>query len=157
MRFRKLRIAFSATCLIACVLLIGLWVRSYWILDFVHRQSTKLIQTTIGSEVGKIYLAHFDAAVGYKDHPHFISGPHGWNFVSRPPVADPNSPHFMWKQDAAGVYLSLSHWSVAVFAALIGGSIWLPCRFSLRTLLIATTLVAAMLGLIVAVLRWPAG
>ena len=30
MRFRKLRIAFSATCLIACVLLIVLWVRSYW-------------------------------------------------------------------------------------------------------------------------------
>src|SRR3990172_7220509 len=25
-----LRIAFSATCLIACVLLIALWVRSYW-------------------------------------------------------------------------------------------------------------------------------
>ena len=27
---RYLRIAFSATCLIACVLLIVLWVRSYW-------------------------------------------------------------------------------------------------------------------------------
>src|SRR6476660_5145825 len=30
MRFRKLRIAFSATCIIACALLIVLWVRSYW-------------------------------------------------------------------------------------------------------------------------------
>ena len=30
-------------------------------------------------------------------------------------------------------------------------------RFSLRTLLIATTLVAVVLGLIVAALRWPAG
>ena len=29
MRFRKLRIAFSVTCLIACVLLIVFWVRSY--------------------------------------------------------------------------------------------------------------------------------
>src|SRR5258705_1935739 len=29
MRFRKLRIAFSATCAIACVLFIALWVRSY--------------------------------------------------------------------------------------------------------------------------------
>ena len=28
--FRYLRIAFSATCLITCVLLIVLWVRSYW-------------------------------------------------------------------------------------------------------------------------------
>src|SRR4051794_41795509 len=33
MRFRTLRIAFSATCLIACVLLIVLWVRSYWWVD----------------------------------------------------------------------------------------------------------------------------
>ena len=35
---------------------------------------------------------------------------------------------------------------------------WLTFRrFSLRTLLIATTLVAVVLGVIVAVLRWPAG
>src|SRR6476659_6189921 len=31
--FRKLRIAFSATCLIACVLLIVLWVRSFEFAD----------------------------------------------------------------------------------------------------------------------------
>jgi uncharacterized membrane protein YbhN (UPF0104 family) len=37
MRFRKLRIAFSATCLIVCVLLIVLWVRSYWIVDTIGR------------------------------------------------------------------------------------------------------------------------
>src|SRR6476620_7609681 len=30
MRFRKLRIAWSVMCGIACVLLIVLWVRSYW-------------------------------------------------------------------------------------------------------------------------------
>ena len=30
MRFRKLRIAWSVVCGIACVLLIALWVRSYW-------------------------------------------------------------------------------------------------------------------------------
>jgi hypothetical protein len=29
MRHRQLRIAFSVICLIACVLLIALWVRSY--------------------------------------------------------------------------------------------------------------------------------
>src|SRR3954454_24663816 len=30
MRFRKLRIAWSVGCAVACVLLIVLWVRSYW-------------------------------------------------------------------------------------------------------------------------------
>src|SRR5712671_2831573 len=33
MRFRKLRIAWSVACGIACVLLIVLWVRSYWWFD----------------------------------------------------------------------------------------------------------------------------
>ena len=42
MRFRKLRIAFSATCLIACVLLIALWVRSYCCFD----QSIRRVSTT---------------------------------------------------------------------------------------------------------------
>src|SRR5947208_63167 len=36
MRFRYLRIAFSAACLIACVLLIALWVRSYKYADIVR-------------------------------------------------------------------------------------------------------------------------
>src|ERR1043165_4216803 len=35
MRFRKLRITWSALCGIACVLLIALWVRSYWRVDLV--------------------------------------------------------------------------------------------------------------------------
>jgi hypothetical protein len=35
MRYLKLRIAWSAFCCIACVLLIVLWVRSYWQRDGV--------------------------------------------------------------------------------------------------------------------------
>src|SRR5438045_3167272 len=37
---RYLRIAFSATSLIACVLLIVLWVRSYYQSDFIARTSS---------------------------------------------------------------------------------------------------------------------
>jgi hypothetical protein len=36
MRFRKLRIAWSTTCVIACVLLLVLWVRSYWRVYVLH-------------------------------------------------------------------------------------------------------------------------
>ena len=40
MRFRKLRIAWSVFWGLACVLLIVLWVRSYWFFDqFIHRRS----------------------------------------------------------------------------------------------------------------------
>jgi hypothetical protein len=50
-------------------------------------------------------------------------------------------------------------WEVTVGLLLIAIGPWLPWpnRFSLRTLLIVTTLVALVLGLIVAVLRLPAG
>ncbi len=43
------------------------------------------------------------------------------------------------------LFLRLADWSAG------------PVRFSLRTLLIATTLVAVVLGVMVAVLRWQAG
>src|SRR6476659_6488605 len=33
MRYRKLRIAWSIACSILCLLLIVLWVRSYWLFD----------------------------------------------------------------------------------------------------------------------------
>src|SRR5262245_24453789 len=35
-RYRKLRIAWSAVCGVVCLLLIVLWVRSYWWADFVN-------------------------------------------------------------------------------------------------------------------------
>src|SRR6266850_7721836 len=54
MRFRKLRIAFSATCLIACVLLIVLWVRSYWCVDVVSGYHSKLLVFGLGSERGNV-------------------------------------------------------------------------------------------------------
>ena len=49
------------------------------------------------------------------------------------------------------VMVYLPHWLPAMIVAAIGTAPWLPwfSRFSLRTLLIATTLVAVVLGLIV--------
>src|SRR3954454_13968040 len=37
LRFKKLRIAWSAFCGVACVLLLALWVRSYWYWDIVAK------------------------------------------------------------------------------------------------------------------------
>src|SRR3954470_13955494 len=43
MRFRKLRIAWSVVCGIACVLLIVLWVRSYTQLDIVTYRASGMV------------------------------------------------------------------------------------------------------------------
>src|SRR5262249_552872 len=48
-----------------------------------------------------------------------------------------------------GNVLVIPYWSLVVVATTIGASSWLPWYFSLRALLIATTLAANGLGLIV--------
>src|SRR6476660_8286747 len=48
MRFRKLRIAWLVVCGIACVLLIALWVRSYWLCEGIVIPSTNAIVTSRG-------------------------------------------------------------------------------------------------------------
>jgi hypothetical protein len=55
--------------------------------------------------------------------------------------------------------IDFPHWCPVFLVGALAAfpSIGWSKRFSLRTLLIATTLVAVVLGLIVAVLRWPAG
>ena len=57
MKYRKLRIAFSATCGIACVLLVVLWVRSYWWVDDFRSPSPNIaIKSLPGRlEVGAAY------------------------------------------------------------------------------------------------------
>src|SRR4029079_6900571 len=54
MRFRKLRIAWSVLCAIACVLLIALWVRSYWWWDWYNSGTVARANVTIGSTEGEL-------------------------------------------------------------------------------------------------------
>src|SRR6476469_394529 len=57
MRFRKLRIAWSVMCLIACVLLIALWVRSYSWVDGFGVPLTSKYFLGVGSNPGCIGFA----------------------------------------------------------------------------------------------------
>ena len=74
--------------------------------------------------------------------------PAGWNTVYNAGATMVNG---------SGVFVP--DWFLVGVAGGLAVAPWLKLsrRFSLRTLLIATTLVAVVLGLIVAVLRWPAG
>ena len=51
------------------------------------------------------------------------------------------------------VFPLVPYWSLMLFCVAIAASAWFPYRFSLRTMLIATTLVSAALGTIIAVSR----
>jgi hypothetical protein len=151
---RYLRIAFSATCLIACVLVIALWVRSYWVWDGVTKQAGPKYIYHVASYRGEFGVARLAAADAIDlDGSQLLS--FGWNCVWRsdiPQLASGNTIT-VWgqKRPYALIPFAVVHYGLVFipFAALAAAP-WLRWsnRFSLRTLLVATTLVAVVLGLI---------
>jgi len=146
MRFRKLRIAWSIGCAIVSVLLIVFWVRSHYWVDQVFLPITQSAYVTLGSTPDAF-------GVGLTD-----SSPNGAFGTFHMPVTDwlaavsdgtsnSWSGVMMFSISADGAILP--YWFGVLMSAAFGTAPWLPCRFRLRTLLIGTTLVAVVLGLIV--------
>jgi hypothetical protein len=164
MRYRKLRIAWSVVWGVASVLLIALWVRSYWRMDTLELPSPfPSCGAKIESFDGRVRLLIIDddkstwkwaidscerdlalrwleaqIKVGeaqYREisnlrYAHYIN----FQGLQRPRLLRIHCPYWLWVS----------------FGAFLSFVPWLRWRFSLRTLLIATTLVAVVLGLIVA-------
>jgi hypothetical protein len=150
MRFRKLRIAFSATCLIACVLLIVLWVQSYWLGDCYSVQIKKT-WFSCSDLRGCIVLTCFDATKRSDIHAGY-----SWGRAPRQRL-DNNFPvhfyGFYFKKSTSGLGLVVPVWFLMVVSIGCAVAPWLSWRFSLRTLLIATMLLAIVLGLSVVLSR----
>ena len=154
MSFRKLRIAFSATCLLACVLLVVLWVRSYWWVDGVSMPLTS-----------KYYLgtASSPGCIGFAFHPMGqLSSDQVWHFRSAPTERwleavrqqrFPNISRVWGTFDFQRYSYVAPDWFILIVLTTLAAAPWLRWRFRLRTLLIATTLVALVLGLIVYAIR----
>jgi hypothetical protein len=141
MRYRKLRIAWSAGWGLAAVLLIVLWVRSYRGSDVVYRQTT-ITRTVFSSAVGVIGVSRsiFEA----------VQPAWGWNRIELMPGLP--LPTWELRSDNNGTRLRFPHRLPIAISGVLMVAPWirqLRWRFSLRTLLIATTLVAVVLGGIV--------
>jgi hypothetical protein len=129
-----------------------LWVRSYWSLDLVTRVSSNSMQTTFGSQMGVVYVAHFDAFRAYRGTSNPYAS-HGWKYKTHAPYAI--KLPFTWERDADSFLINAPHWSIACVAVVISVLTAIPWRFgrfvprqfSLRSMLVATTLVAVVLGL----------
>ena len=168
MKYRKLRIAWSVACGIACVLLIVLWARSYWYKDTaIANLFGKNFQAN--SELGRLSLATMDRPIG-KEMWYAQSKPIG--DVTTPPTADSRSARrrsttsptkkqppirsfstTVVNTPSLNVYgVGMPHWAWLLFPAIAATLPWIISsrfRFSLCTLLIATTLIAVVLGLVV--------
>jgi hypothetical protein len=151
---RYLRIAFSATCLIACVLLIVLWVRSYSSEDYLYWNIVGHRTVLVGSTHGRLvaYTALFESKPGARFRlldKVGIALATRWTEVERLLSCDSYSPILAANYRA----LVVSHWIMVLvtgtLAAMLGLRRPYRLRFSLRTLLIAMTLVAVVLGLAV--------
>jgi len=147
MKYRKLRIAWSVAWGIAAVLLVALWVRGYWWFDCISGPipAPFTVQSLKGNVDAIKYL-------------HLTSGfifPWKWVIFAVEDFGPPTFeiPSWSFTSNQVEVVVRFPYWIVVLIFATFAATPWLGSRFTLRTLLIATTLVAVGLGLIV----WAAG
>jgi hypothetical protein len=141
---RLLRVAVSAVCGIFCLLLIALWVRSYRVHDVVWGWFPFRGYLQVNSTVGDLKLIANAEQQNFK-----------WQHSTREPAVNHRHWHFnLDRESRFGWWLDITvpHWFLASVLMIFTAIPWIPWsnRFSLRTLLVATTLVAVVLGLVVA-------
>jgi hypothetical protein len=145
MRFRKLRIAWSVAWGLLAVLLVVLWVRSYWRIDILFRTDGGGRMTTLRSLNGVAIYQSYPLPLWPSNGP---AQAHGWKYICGL-VPEKETEAFKWKRIPGGRVIHLPMPLLLLTAAGIALAPWLRARFSIRTLLIATTLVAVVLGLAV--------
>ena len=163
MKFRNLRIAWWAICGIAALLLCFIWARSYYRIDgFDHTSAHTMTRvTSLNGSVGITYLTIVSPpfAPGFRGSKYTTADARGSSASYNDPAGNPLPAFLGFKLDwrsavAAGTVMSTGvfpYWSFVLVAAILATAPWLAwtSRFSLLTLLIATTLIAVVLGLIV--------
>jgi len=140
MKYRKLRIAWSIAWGLACMLMVVLSVRSRSWMD----TATLFSKYSLTSYRGQILYAK-PVVIDYEGPP---PGPqfsyHGGRFAGISSIAYGNFGLNVLKGG-----LAIPYWFSITLTTAIGAVPWFSSRFTVRTLLIATTLVAIVLGLIV--------
>src|ERR1700742_121832 len=139
MKYRKLRIAWSAFCGILCLLLIVLWARSYRQVNNVNVRLGNARILTFYSGLGSLAIS--------------VSGPGLWppggssfQVVTQPAARIKKrvveqgivEPRLQLSQTATNTSLFMRYWIPLVAMGLLVGIVWIPwsSRFGLRTLLI---------------------
>jgi hypothetical protein len=142
-----LRIAVTALSFTACFLLVALWVRSYWRLDsFTYIHSIK-----------RVICGHsFPGRCIVFITPQTIAHTPGLQTYPMPQPFDSGMPNsflgFYYHASPGSTTFAIPYWFLTLSLAMmsaVAGFPWIPRRFSLRVLLIATTLVAVALAAIV--------
>jgi hypothetical protein len=148
MRYRKLRIAWSVFWGVLAILLTVWWSRSYRVYDTVMVALPSSQCMELGS-----HFRQFNFNVGERSAE---LGSGYWATIHQELDGDEaeglNLPGWFGKLGirgrGAGGFYYFDFWFPFIGLIATAAASWLPLRFTLRTLLIATTLVAVVLGLI---------
>jgi hypothetical protein len=149
---RALKITWTAFWGIACVLMICLWVRSYWRTDIIRVRWGLFEYDNIAAS-GEIGMAVSDARY-WRSRANILVSSSPTMYSWEPDRAHPyvnllgfHLRHYMLPGGAADTF-EVPLWLAALTTGIAGSLPWLPwsSRFSLRTLLLAITLVAVGLG-----------
>ena len=133
------------------MLLVVLWVRSYLWLDQIRIGKCRLASTRGRLVANRLDLLFLHDPVRGKNDP-MVAASYSWQSFAH------NQIEFFTGRNSALIFgdmmgNSIPVWLVAAVSAAFSAFPWLPRQFSLRTLLLATTLVAVVLGLIVWLVR----
>jgi hypothetical protein len=145
MKYRKLRITFSATCLIASVLLITLWVRSNHYIDTSCVPLLGSSQLSIRSYGGAVWLRIEQSNLSWLEQWRVQSK--SFNDLSLLTGFEVLPPRATFRVQSGGPVVP--YWFLVPTLAGLAATPWLRWRFSLRTLLIGMTVVAVLLGAVV--------
>jgi hypothetical protein len=169
-RFRKLRIAFSILCGVACLLLIALWVRSYLVCDIAYFRAVGKREYQIASLHGFIQFSTQNLrgkSISFIGLPERSFNRETLDGSDRPTRLFYKSgvkvcvfPKFFFSSNPTfGMKFDFPIWFAAILTVVFAAVPWIRWsnQFSVRALLIVTTLVAVVLGLAVYAVRWPAG
>jgi hypothetical protein len=139
MKHRKLRVAWSVAWGLLALMLLIWWVRSYWWSDSLGRGAYRM-----ASAQGVVQFSNqlmpgdpgsFWTSNAFDDSPYVL-------------------PKFRYHSDFSKRYINAPHWLYIMLLSATSAAGWLRLkRFSLRSLLIAMTIVAVLLGLLVMMLR----
>src|SRR4051794_25347873 len=155
---RYMRLFCATLCGIACILLCVLWVRSYFSPVFVVMPlpgpfGSVLFETAHGRVTAcAVYgqrLANGNNASPWGIHYKSLDD---WEPGQPRLAARANFTLSRWKQFYC---LILPYWFLAITSGILGVMFFQkePLRFSLRTLLVVTAVLAVLLGIIIAVIR----
>jgi hypothetical protein len=167
MKYRKLRIAWSVAWGVMAVLLLVLWVRSYWWIDSVYsaRSTVHISITVFRGQVGATWLKYPAPipvqAQSFMRHSNRITGGTRVNYNDGTGKPLPSYLGFKssWlsaPRPLRAVTLVIPFWFPTFVLTLVAAAPYsrrMKWRFSLRTLLIATTLIAVVLGAVVHAMR----